>query len=99
MTALRLAEACGEWDVDAMLESMTPEQWREWQAKDLIEPIGHRGTHDILALFAAMVASCLGCQGITEQSFAWWREPRQEKEASHDSAIMALQAIGAKRRG
>ena len=42
MTAMRLAEhVAGTVDVDGMLESMTPEQFDEWCAKDAVEPIGY----------------------------------------------------------
>ncbi len=83
-----------------MLDEMTPQQFLEWQAKDLIEPIGHRGTHEILALFASMVANWMGNKNIKPESFMWWRQKQQEDskpEASMDAAIMALESIGAQR--
>lgn len=99
LTAYRLAEVMGYLDVDAMLDHMTPEQWQEWQAKDAIDPIGHRGTHEALAIFGAMVAGALGAKDMTPNSIMWWRGEAETKTASHDVAAMALQAIGAKRRG
>ncbi len=100
LTAYRLAEVMGWLDVDAMLDHMTPQQWQEWQAKDAIDPIGHRGTHEALGIFAAMVAGALGGRDVTPNSVMWWRGEQQEaKPASHDVAAMALQAIGARRRG
>jgi hypothetical protein len=40
---MRLAEhVAGTVEVDAMLDRMTPEQFDEWAAKDLIEPIGYQ---------------------------------------------------------
>ena len=38
--AFRLALACGRWDVDALLDEMTPRQWAQWQTFDRLEPIG-----------------------------------------------------------
>lgn len=52
----------GYLNVDDMLDQMTPEQWQEWQAKDAIDPIGHRGTHEVMAIFGAMVANALGAK-------------------------------------
>jgi len=89
----------GYLDVDAMLDQMTPQQWQEWQAKDAVEPIGHRGTQEVLAIFGAMVAGALGAKDVTPESLMWWRGQRETKTASHDVAAMALQMIGAKRRG
>ena len=86
-------------DVDAMLDQMTPQQWQEWQAKDAVEPIGHRGTQEVLGIFGAMVAGALGAKDGTPETLMWWRKARDEKPASHDVAAMALQMIGAKRRG
>lgn len=87
---------CGRVDVDQMLDEMTPAQFMEWQAKDIIEPIGHRGTQEILALFASMVASMMG-KTVGPEVFAYWKQKPKEEVASHKSTMMALAAIGAKR--
>jgi len=92
---------CGRFDVDQMLDEMTPQQFTEWQAKDLIEPIGHRGTHEILSLFASMVGAALGNKNLTPQSFMWWRQAEKQRqpdaEKSMEAAAMLLESIGAKR--
>jgi hypothetical protein len=89
----------GYLNVDDMLDQMTPEQWQEWQAKDAIDPIGHRGTHEVMAIFGAMVANALGAKNITPYFLLWWRNENRQQTASHDVAAMALQMIGAKRNG
>lgn len=99
LAAYRLAEVMGWLDVDAMLDQMTPQQWTEWQAKDIIEPIGHRGTHEVLAILGAIVAGLGGAKGITPQTLLHWREQQEDKPVSHDVAAMALQMIGARRNG
>lgn len=80
-----------------MLDEMTPDQFIEWQAKDIVEPIGHRGTHEILSLFASMVARMMGNK-IDPESFMYWKEkPESSANQAQQLSIMALQAIGAKR--
>lgn len=88
----------GWLDVDAMLDHMTPQQWAEWQAKDSVEPIGHRGTHEVVAILGAMLAGAWGSPEVTPATFMHWRQ-QPEKVASHEAAAMALQMIGAKRNG
>ena len=88
----------GWLDVDAMLDHMTPQQWAEWQAKDSVEPIGHRGTHEVGAILGAMLAGAWGSPEVTPATFMHWRQ-QPEKVASHEAAAMALQMIGAKRNG
>jgi hypothetical protein len=89
----------GWLDVDAMLDQMTPQQWTEWQARDIVEPIGHRGTHDILAILGAIVAGLGGAKDVTPESLLHWRKKPEEQVASHEVAAMALQMIGARRNG
>lgn len=54
---MRLAEACGIFDVDAMLLAMHPSQFDEWLAKDAIEPIGQAGVTALVATIAALLGS------------------------------------------
>ena len=89
----------GWLDVDAMLDHMTPQQWAEWQAKDSVEPIGHRGTHEVLAILGAIVAGLGGAKDITPESLLHWRQVPETKPVNHEVAAMALQMIGAKRNG
>jgi hypothetical protein len=89
----------GWLDVDAMLDHMTPQQWAEWQAKDSVEPIGHRGTHEILAILGAIVAGLGGAKDITPESLLHWRQVPEAKPVNHEVAAMALQMIGARRNG
>ena len=90
----------GWLDVDAMLDHLTPQQWAEWQAKDAVDPIGHRGTHEVVSILGAMLAGAWGASDIGPDTFMHWRQKSEsESTASHDVAAMALQMIGAKRRG
>lgn len=103
MTALRLAEHVAKTvDVDCMLESMTPGQFEEWRAKDLLEPIGHSGTHEILSMIGALIANYLGSKDqndspIDQWHFKWWQERPPQAEATVEGMFAALEMIGAKR--
>ena len=88
--------------VDEMLEGMTPDQFNEWRAKDLVEPIGHYGTHEILSMIGALIASYLGSKDgennpVDQWHFKWWQERPPEPEGSVESMFAALEMIGAKR--
>ena len=59
MVALRLAEHVEKTtDVDSMLDSMSPQQFDEWAAKDLIEPIGH--VNQMAGFIAYAIAAYMG---------------------------------------
>lgn len=95
---MRLAEhVAGTLDVDAMLDAMTPEQFMEWQAKDLVEPIGHSGTHEILSMIGALLAAFCGAKDLDQYAFQWWKQRPEQAGDSTEAAIAALEAIGAKR--
>ncbi len=79
MAALRLAEACGQWDVDAMLSKMSHEQWNEWLAKDLIEPIGSGPVTDLLAKIGRMIAAFMGTD-LQESDLLPWKKPRKQQQ-------------------
>jgi hypothetical protein len=96
MTALRLAEQRG-MNADQMLESMTHQEFDEWCAKDMIEPIGNRGTNEILARLCVLIASYLGQKEAKKEAFApWMRDPKKEKPVSESVAIAALTIGGAR---
>lgn len=82
--------------VDEMLAGMTHEEFAEWQAKDIIEPIGHSGTHDILARIGTLIAMFMGNKDAEEKLFKWWQQDK-EKPVSDDVAIAALEMAGARR--
>lgn len=79
-----------------MLAGMTHEEFEEWKAKDIIEPIGHSGTHDILARIGVLIAVFMGNKEAEEQMFKWWQQST-DKPVSDDVAIAALEMIGARR--
>lgn len=57
-------------DVDAVLESMTPEQLTGWAAYDQVEPLIH--SERVLGLLAMMLNSALGgTEDITPQATPW----------------------------
>jgi hypothetical protein len=71
MTALRLAEHVEHTtDVDGMLDNMTPGQFAEWCAKDLVEPIGH--DTQMLSLIAFMLANYMGVEDMKPEHYMPW---------------------------
>lgn len=80
-------------DVDGMLSGMTHAQFNEWYAKDIIEPIGNSGTHDILARIGVLIAMYMGNKDARESLFKAW-EQDTGPEAEVDTMIMALEAVG-----
>jgi len=78
-------------DVDAMLSRMTHEQFNEWCAKDIIEPIGHSGTHDILARIGVLIATWIGSEDASEAMFKWW-EKNKEQAADAETVFNTLEA-------
>jgi hypothetical protein len=84
-----------------MLDGMTHEQFDEWCAKDCIEPIGHGGTHDILARIGYLVAQFMGAKDVEEKTFAWWREDVGQQQTASEKkqpdGVMMLEALGWKR--
>ena len=83
-------------DVDGMLDSMTHDQFDEWCAKDIVEPIGHGGTHDILARIGVMLAAFMGSKNVDETLFKPWEKEASEPVAKSDSIpqMMSLAAVG-----
>ena len=74
-----------------MLERMSHEQFAEWCAKDIIEPIGQSGTHDILAKIGMLIARYMGNEDACEEMFAHWRE-KTEAVADADTVFSTLEA-------
>jgi hypothetical protein len=76
---------------------MTHDEFHEWCAKDLIEPIGNAGTNEILARLAVMIAVYLGNADAKKSAFAPWMWNKKEEEpVSDDVAIAALEVAGAR---
>lgn len=98
---MRLAEACGRKDWRAMLDEMTPEEFDEWRAKDIVDPIGSRGVYEILAFIGALLANTFGAKDVTPESFMYWRKeskPEKVKE-SQDAAMLLLETAMRAKRG
>ncbi len=64
----------GFTDPEAMLDTMTPEQWQHWQAVDCVEPIGNRGCEIILARIGELLAGFMGAE-MRAADFAPWLAP------------------------
>lgn len=75
-----------------MLDGMTAEQFNEWRAKDIIEPIGSAGTHEILIRIGAMIAAMGGAEDPSDQMFAPWRTDATP-EASQETIFKTLEAV------
>lgn len=79
-----------------MLSGMTHQQFDEWCAKDMVEPIGMSGTNEILMRMAMVVAISAGHKDAKVEDFAVWLKTK-EKPTDDSVAIAALEAIGARR--
>jgi hypothetical protein len=63
-----------------MLSRMTPKEWQEWRAKDLIEPIGTDvRVCEILTKIALMMAGMLGIEA-DEFAFMPWKKTEKSEE-------------------
>jgi hypothetical protein len=84
---MRLAEHVAHTvDVDGMLDSMSPEQFDEWCAKDIIEPIGNAATHHVLALIGVTIAQVNGVKDVKLEYFMPWLKPdKQAARSKHGS--------------
>ena len=81
MTAMRLAEHVAKTtDVDGMLDDMTPQQWIEWQAKDIIEPIGTNSVCGVLAKIGELISAFVGGH-LDQRDFMPWLPKVQKQQA------------------
>ncbi|MFN5975082.1 MAG: hypothetical protein ACK48U_11600 [Planctomyces sp.] len=87
--ALRLAAATGWHDPDAMLDAMTPQQWREWQIADVVEPVGVRGIELILARIGELVAGFCGAS-MKAADFAPWLPRSEDRQLSPAESAEAI---------
>ena len=80
----------GHTDPEAMLDSMTPEQWQHWQAVDCVEPIGSRGVEMILARIGELLARFVGAE-MKAADFAPWLAPSNGGKLSPRQSASAIQ--------
>jgi hypothetical protein len=105
MAAMRLAAYVEHTtDVDGMLDTMTPQQFAEWQAFDSLEPLGDRGTHDILAMIGCLISGYMQAtdergDDIGPYHFTHWREKPKHCNAGARQLSAMLQAMGARKSG
>jgi hypothetical protein len=69
-------------DVDKMLSEMSHEQFDEWCAKDMIEPIGSmQPVCEILAKIGKMIAAFMGHE-MKDEHFMPWIAKKTKRAAS-----------------
>jgi hypothetical protein len=86
---LRLAAFTGWADPDAMLEAMSPQQWREWQIADVVEPVGVRGLEIILARIGELVAAAVG-GNMKAADFAPWLPRAEDRQLTPAESAEAI---------
>ena len=94
MIAMRLAEHVEHTtDVDGMLDRMTPEQFNEWCAKDLVEPIGYQT--QMLGLIAWIIHSYTASDGDTLENadFMPWLKYATKRDNGNDAARQMLKSM------
>ena len=96
---MRLAEhVAGTVHVDEMLESLTPDQFNEWCAKDIVEPIGYQS--QALGMIVYMIHSYLSEDAQDAEVFMPWLQ--HAPEAKHQNALaekLLEQVAGGLKRG
>ena len=75
---------------------MSHNQFDEWCAKDIVEPIGTSGTNEILMRLGMVVAIACGYKDAKLNDFATWIQIADDLP-NNAAAIAALEAIGARR--
>lgn len=64
----------GTVDVDGLLDSMTPEQFNEWAAYDVVEPIVH--SERLQAYLVQMLSKWMGHEVDAEVVTPWLEPPK-----------------------
>lgn len=67
MTALRLAQACGRFNVDEMLDEMTAQQFEEWLLFDAAEGLGDSKLMHLISLGFSLLLKSWG------NEVEWWQ--------------------------
>lgn len=90
---MRLAEhVAGTTDVDAMLDAMTVQQFDEWAAKDMVEPVGYQS--QMLGLIGYLVHGAVGdgtSDATVEDFMPWLRY--QERQVNNAGAKELLKGL------
>lgn len=66
-SAIRLALTCGHSDIDAFLDTLTPQQFDELLAFESLEGFGMEKLQHTMALGLSVIAQCLGAK------VEWWQ--------------------------
>lgn len=92
MIAMRLAEhVAGTVHVDAMLESMSPEQFDEWCAKDEVEPIGYAS--QTLGMIVHLIYSYMSSESPDAEQFMPWLKYAATPDNQNAQARQLLKQI------
>lgn len=75
-----------------MLSQMTPRQFREWLAKDKIEPIGTEKIAWVIAEFAAMVGNRMGLNSEPSDFVSWSKASKRKKQGKPQSMMSPNEA-------
>lgn len=76
-----------------MLAAMTHDQFDEWCAKDIIEPIGSmQPVCEILAKIGGLIAAFVGHELKEEHFMPWIKPPKIEKKLTPRQSAAALQS-------
>ena len=90
---MRLAEHVAHTtDVDGMLESMTPEQFDEWCAKDAVEPIGYQS--QALGMILHLIHTYMTTDSSTDATaFMPWLAYHDEPDNQNAAARQLLKHV------
>src|SRR5690606_27685050 len=100
MTAFRLAEHVAHTvDVDGMLDSMSPQLFAYWCAKDSIEPIGTRSVADILSKIGQLIAGLAGSKLSDKDFRPWAKTPDDKPLSAAESGVLITAAVRAAAHG
>lgn len=74
-----------------MLDSMTPGQFMEWCAKDIIEPIGTDiAVCEILTKLGMIIAAFVGTKTNRETFMPWTKHPEESKQLTPKQSMAAI---------
>jgi hypothetical protein len=80
-------------DVDRMLSEMSHEQFDEWCAKDMVEPIGSMQTVcDILSKIGGIISAFMGHEMKEEHFMPWKKQAKRGRQLNPRQSAVAIRA-------